>query len=81
MKQILFRFLYSMSRISGWRWLAFASGFILLGSSQSCNTGKIMCYEPMPVDTTTINEPRCYDRATPVDSVKMEEHDDNGRNN
>lgn len=80
MKRILFGFLYYLSRLSGWKWLAFASGFILLGSTQSCNTGKKMCYSPVPVDTTTINEPRCYDRATPVDSVKIENPDQNGRN-
>lgn len=80
MKQFFFRFLYSLSRLSGWRWLTFASGFILLSSSQSCHTGKAMCYDTAPVDTTNISQPRCYDRANPVDSVKLQEHDDNELN-
>ncbi len=70
MKKLLFKGLNKVGRLLQWRWLMLTTGVFLISSQQSCNTGKTRCYDAVPVDSTSIEQPTCYKVAIPDDTVQ-----------
>lgn len=70
-KKPLYRLLYFSGSILNWKWLAIASGLLLLPASQSCRSNQIHCYTGPPSDTTSVSQPVCYGAAVEYDSTQL----------
>lgn len=66
MKRVLSKIAYGVAKFTGWRWMMFVAGMSLLAGTQSCRIATHKCYEAVPVDTTEVVQPSCYDMPAPV---------------
>lgn len=69
MKKYLFRLLYHLGRLTGWRWLMITSGLIVIAACQTSRVSNASCYDySMPPDTIKEERPLCYKAVVPVDT-------------